>query len=425
MLTASSPLGEWLNQFEKSPHHSRIELGLARIHKALQRLQIKRPAQQVAVIAGTNGKGSCAIFLESLLLEHGFTTAVSLSPYLLQFNERLRLQGKPADDNLWCQSFERVYQAADDIELTYFELITLATLDICSHKNIDVAVLEVGMGGRLDAVNAVDADVAIITNIDIDHSFYLGNTREAIGFEKAGIMRQGAVTICGDPNPPQSLLNYAKRCGTQLKQLGKDFTVKNNHDSWEWHGYDADNNATHFTHLPQTKLPRESASSALAAFHYLHREINPQLVAEALQQAWIPGRFHRFSHNGIEIILDVAHNPAAAHWLAQQLQLLPPNHTIAIFGCMATKDADGMIDALKNQADLWITCAFSSSKCASTKQLNQLLHRAGQHLAATHESPLAAFKAALEMVQSGSRIVVTGSFHTVAPVLEFLITELR
>jgi dihydrofolate synthase/folylpolyglutamate synthase len=377
----------------------------------------------VITVGGTNGKGSTCAFLESILLAAGYRVACHTSPHLLRFHERARIQGREATDAELLQSFNRVEQARCRIEnaptLTYFEFTTLAIMDLFANAGIDVAILEVGMGGRLDAVNIVDADCAIVTSIDLDHMAYLGNTREAIAFEKAGIFRTNASAICADPVPPQSLIDHAKAIGADLWLMGKDYSFEGDQQQWGWSG-----RGKRFSGLAYPALRGANqllnASAVIAALMALHDRlpVSAQDIRNGFALVELPGRFQVLAGKPT-IVMDVAHNPHAAATLAQSLDKMGYHpYTFAIFGAMADKDIDGVLKPMMDLVDYWYCTDLPIARAAKASDLAKQIQLRGKE-AEVFAQAGAAYQMALDKAGEGDRIIVFGSFYTVAGVMAY------
>jgi len=397
-------------------------MGLARITRVKESLGLKF-ACPVITVGGTNGKGSTCAFLESILLAAGYKVACHTSPHLLRFNERARLNGVDVSDADLLKAFERVEQArcrlSDPPTLTYFEFTTLAIMDIFANASVDAAILEVGMGGRLDAVNIVDADCAIVTSIDLDHMAYLGNTREAIAFEKAGIFRTKAIAISADPMPPTSLINHANAIGADLWLMGKDYSFTGDQQQWGWTG-----RGKRFSGLGYPALRGANqllnASAVIAALIALHDRlpVSAQDIRNGLALVELPGRFQVLPGRPT-VVLDVAHNPHAAATLAESVEAMAFHpYTYAVFGAMADKDIDGVLKPLLNTVDYWYCTDLPTSRAASASDLAKRL-RAFNKEALVFMDPGAAYQAALDKAGEGDRILVFGSFYTVSGVMAY------
>jgi dihydrofolate synthase/folylpolyglutamate synthase len=414
-------LDEWLAYLETA-HPVGIDMGLSRINRVKESLGLQFHCT-VITVGGTNGKGSTCAFLESILLAAGYRVACHTSPHLLRFHERARIQGREATDAELLQSFNRVEQARCRIEnaptLTYFEFTTLAIMDLFANAGIDVAILEVGMGGRLDAVNIVDADCAIVTSIDLDHMAYLGNTREAIAFEKAGIFRTNASAICADPVPPQSLIDHAKAIGADLWLMGKDYSFEGDQQQWGWSG-----RGKRFSGLAYPALRGANqllnASAVIAALMALHDRlpVSAQDIRNGFALVELPGRFQVLAGKPT-IVMDVAHNPHAAATLAQSLDKMGYHpYTFAIFGAMADKDIDGVLKPMMDLVDYWYCTDLPIARAAKASDLAKQIQLRGKE-AEVFAQAGAAYQMALDKAGEGDRIIVFGSFYTVAGVMAY------
>lgn len=417
----ATTLRDWLERVERL-HPKTIELGLERVRAVAQRLGLGRPGI-VVTVGGTNGKGSTCAMLGAILLAAGYRVALYTSPHLVAFNERARLDGRPASDAQLLPHFEAVERARADTPLTYFEFTTLAILRLFAQWQPDVAILEVGLGGRLDAVNLVDADCAIVTCIDVDHVEYLGDTRERIGWEKAHIFRTGRPAICSDPRPPRSLLDYAHEIDADLWLFGRDFRYDGDRQQWSYAGRSQRRSALAYPALRGANQLL-NAAGVLAALEALRERLAvPQhAIREGLALVELPGRFQVLPGRP-SVVLDVAHNPHAAAHLAANLDAMgffPV--TWAIFGVMADKDIDAMVAALADRIDHWLAVDLPGPRAARAADLIERLAQRGivtgpQRIVAAHPSPREALARALEGASPDDRIVVFGSFLTVADVL--------
>jgi dihydrofolate synthase/folylpolyglutamate synthase len=416
-----SSLDEWLVYLE-SAHPVGIDMGLTRIHQVKESLGVQFHCP-VITVGGTNGKGSTCAFLESILLRAGYQVACHTSPHILKFNERARINGLEVSNEALLKSFERVEMARYRIEnaptLTYFEFTTLAIMDLFATANVDAVILEVGMGGRLDAVNIVDADCAIVTSIDLDHMAYLGNTREAIGYEKAGIFRKNAIAICGDPMPPQSLIHHANAIAADLWLLGKDFRYEGDQQQWGWYGRAKTLGGLAYPALRGANQLL-NASAAIAALVALHERlpVSAQDIRNGLALVELPGRFQVLPGKPT-IILDVAHNPHAAATLAQSIESMGYHpYTYAIYGAMADKDIEGVLKPMIGVVDYWLCTHLPTERAADAQVLAQHLQTLGKE-AEIYASVEAAYQSALEKAGQDDRIVIFGSFYTVAGVMAY------
>ncbi|MGE5622993.1 MAG: bifunctional tetrahydrofolate synthase/dihydrofolate synthase [Bacillota bacterium] len=433
MQNLPTTLADWLAILEKR-HPKAIDMGLERVREVKDRLAIRFDCT-VIIVGGTNGKGSTCAMLESILMQAGYRVGLYTSPHLIDFNERARVDGEIASDAALVEQFAAVEAARGEVSLTYFEFTTLAILRLFAQAQLDAVILEVGLGGRLDAVNVIDADVAIVTSVDIDHTEYLGDTREQIGFEKAGIFRPGKAAICGDPLPPQSLIDHAKAIGADLWLFGRDYNYSGDKQQWNYGGRSQRRNSLGYPSLRGANQLL-NASAALAALEALrHRlPVGAQEVRNGLVMVELPGRFQVLPGRP-SVILDVAHNPHAAATLAQNLDNMGFHaYTYAVFGAMHDKDIDGVIAQLKDRVDHWCVTDLPLPRAATAEQLRQKLLDAGvvpssvkgaEKTIETFSSPAAAFASARSRAGENDRIAVFGSFLTVAGVMEFRRSEGR
>ncbi|MGZ5202413.1 MAG: bifunctional folylpolyglutamate synthase/dihydrofolate synthase, partial [Telluria sp.] len=346
MPNLPTTLPDWLALLESRHAETHLDMGLDRVRAVKERMGLAFNCP-VIMVAGTNGKGSTCSMLEAMLLQSGYRVGLYIKPHFLAFNERARLNGENASDAALIEAFNAVESVRGDISLTYFEFTTLAIMHLLSKAPIDVAILEVGLGGRLDAVNVIDADVSIVTSIDIDHTEYLGETREEIGFEKAGIFRPGKTAICSDPMPPQSLIKHAEEIGADLWLLGRDFNYQGDKQQWGYAGRSQRRNSLAYPALRGANQLL-NASAALAALEALRMQLpcGAQEVRAGLALVELPGRFQVLAGRPT-IIYDVAHNPHAAATLAQNLGNMGYHpFTYAVFGIMQDKDIDAVIAPL-------------------------------------------------------------------------------
>jgi dihydrofolate synthase/folylpolyglutamate synthase len=408
-------LDQWLTYIE-TVHPAQIEMGLDRVRSVAVRLGFEAPdfapAPRSVIVAGTNGKGSTCIFTEALLLGAGLSVGTTLSPHLQRFNERVRIGGAPVADEFLCAGFERVEGARAGVPLTYFEFSALVALERFRAANVDVAVLEVGLGGRLDAFNLVSADVAAVTSIGLDHQAYLGHDLESIGREKAGVMRPGQTVVLG-AEVTESVINRARELGCRLRRCGETFHVNLQPDRWSFEGA-----AGVFRDLPWGRLAPENCAVALeiaASF----TDIQPPLVRQALEQAVLPGRCETRSAGDRLVILDVAHNPAGARFLCRQLQARYPGRRFrAVLGMLADKDATGVADALSPVVSEWICVGTSGSRGLSVRTLmDRLSPGIPASAAADVDQGLAV---ALQSSPAEDGILVLGSFSVVGQARESL-----
>ena len=411
-------LDQWLADIEQQ-HPQPLAMGLERVREVATRMGLDKPGKRCIVVGGTNGKGSTVAFIESIARAAGWKVGAYTSPHLLAYNERVRIDGADADDATLVAGFNAVEDARGDTALTYFEYGTLCTLWAFQQAGLDLAVLEVGLGGRLDAVNIVDADVAVITTVDIDHADWLGGEREAIGEEKAGIIRGWKPVILGEIDPPSSVLRRAYVLGANALRFGSDFFAEViDVERWRWR------DVSFRVELPQPALwapiQRNNAATAIAALRALDRPVPRAAWAQGVAEARVAGRLQRFVRDGVEVLVDVGHNPQAAAALAAALKANPATgRTLAVYAALADKDAAGVAAALQARIDRWHLAGLDGPRGQSAAQLRERLAgtAASATLSATVEQALASV---LEQARRGDRVLVFGSFHTVAEALPLL-----
>ena len=412
-------LDDWLAHCEQL-HPKTIDMGLDRVRAVAERMGLRFDCP-VFTVAGTNGKGSTCAMLEAILTQAGFRTGLFTSPHLVRFEERCRIRGQNVDAADLIAAFARVESARAEISLTYFEFTTLAILDTLARAGLDAVILEVGLGGRLDAVNIIDTDCAIITSIDIDHAELLGDTREKIGFEKAGILRTGRPAIVSDPVPPQSVIDRATEIGADLWLLGRDFNYSGDKQQWAWAG-----RGRRYAGLAYPALRGANqlinASGVLAALTAMRQQlpVTAQAVRNGLALVDLPGRFQVVPGQPA-LVLDVAHNPHSVAALALNLDAMgfyPTTH--AVFGAMADKDLAPMLQRMDPLVDRWYFADLPTPRAASGAALQaawQALTQRKDASSAVFSQPLDALHAAAAKAQAADRIVVFGSFYTVGGVL--------
>ncbi|MBM7060876.1 bifunctional tetrahydrofolate synthase/dihydrofolate synthase [Pseudomonas sp. UL073] len=418
-------LGDWLSYLEQL-HPSAIDMGLERSREVAQRLGLGRPAKRVITVTGTNGKGSTCAFLASLLQRQGLTVGVYSSPHLLRYNERVVINGREMGDDELCQAFAAVEAARGEISLTYFEMGTLAAFWLFERSALDFAILEVGLGGRLDAVNLIDADLALITSIGLDHADWLGDSRESVAFEKAGILRQGRPALCGDLEPPQSLLTQVTNLATPFFLRGRDYDLAMTENGWHWFGHDRQGQLVQLHDLPLLDLPMENAALALQAYALLDLPWRADELAEALVGARITGRLDRrqlvWKGKPLSVLLDVGHNPHAAQYLAGRLA--STSRRLAVFGLLADKDLGGVVQPLLAQVRDWAVAPLPTSRTRPAAELEAALRKQGASVTA-YSSVAAALVAQCEHAAAGDEILLFGSFYCVAEALEWLARHSR
>ena len=414
-------LAKWL-QWQESLHFTAVELGLERCRRVANNMGLLNPVYNVISVAGTNGKGSSITLLDRILCNAGYKVGRYTSPHLLQYNERICINGVSVSDSELCESFDRIDRARGDISLTYFEFGTLAALDLFRQHDVQLALLEVGLGGRLDAVNILDADAALITSIDIDHQEWLGNDRETIGREKAGIFRNLAPAICSDPNPPQSLLNCSKALGTPISLLGRDYCFDYNDDTWSWSTID----------MRLEGLPRpmkycdfqiQNASGVLMLLNKIQDEYPVSIddIKQGLGSFRLTGRF-QIIPGDIPKILDVAHNRESMKELVNNLKMVScQGSTHIILGMLKDKEHRLVIKELKEVASSWHFVSISHKRGIEAKMLTSELKSLGiDKNVFEYKTVKEALDKISELSIPEDRIVITGSFYTVGSAIQYL-----
>ena len=409
-------LAEWLERQEKA-HPSAIDLTLDRVREVARRLGLLQPTYRVVTVGGTNGKGSTVAWLDALLRAGSLRCGRFTSPHLARYNERICVDGVEASDTSLIASFERIDAARGDITLTFFEYNALAALDQFRLADVDVAVLEVGLGGRLDATNIIDADVAVVCSIGLDHVDWLGNTLEDIGREKAGIFRPGRPAVLGSADLPKSLWNAIEEISARAVVPGRDYQTRIHASSWDF-----EYGEFRLLDLPMPALAGMhqlgNAATALTALKSLDIQLTQAKSSQVLRDVRLPGRFQRIPGE-VDWILDVAHNVPAALGLAANLRALPRVRTTGVCGILGDKDIQGIAAALGADIDAWILVGLNGPRAVSTQELERRLPRGARILA--HAADVASgCRIARAAAAPGERILVFGSFLTVGPALEFL-----
>ena len=400
-------------------HPREVELGLARVGRVGKRLFPGPPPFRVVTVAGTNGKGSTVAMLEAVLQRAGYRTGAYTSPHLLRYNERVRIGGREADDAALCRAFEQVEAARGDISLSYFEFGTLAAIQMFREAGVQVALLEVGLGGRLDAVNILDPDVAVVSSIGIDHTEWLGGTREDIGREKAGIFRAGRPAVCADPEPPASIAAQARAVGARLYQLGRDFHVETQDPGWTWRFHDRVRSG-----LPHPLLRGEeqlcNAAAVLTVLHILAPDfpVASQHIRDGLSAADLPGRFQVLPGAPV-CVLDVAHNPQAVARLRLKLmQQAVSGRTLALAGMLRDKALVENLRLLADRVDAWFFTTLPAGRGAGGAELMAAAREAGITAPMkAYEEPLPAWQALRAEARPDDRMLVFGSFYLVGDIL--------
>lgn len=418
-------LSDWL-AYIQGQHPNTIAMGLERVHAVAERMALPKPARHVITIAGTNGKGSTVAFIEAIARAVGWRVGAYTSPHLLRYNERVRIDGEDADDASLVAAFEAVEAARGDVALTYFEYGTLAALWLFAGRDLDLAILEVGLGGRLDAVNLVDPDVAVITTVDLDHQDWLGDSIEAIGREKVGIARAWKPLVLGDDDPPSSVLGHAYAIGASAVRIGCDFffeRIEDDPQHWRWHEIGCELELS----MPQLAAPVQlrNAAVAIAALRALPVDLPEAAFVSGVRDARIAARLQRFVRDDVEIVVDVGHNPQAARALAAWLEASPiagPTH--AVFAALGDKDIAGVIAALEDRIDRWWLAGLAGAGPRGLAVDAFAERLAGTSAADGTRCPevVDALAAARREAGPGARILVFGSFHTAAAALDALAT---
>ncbi len=422
-MTATQPkpttIQEWLVYIE-ALHPKSIAMGLDRVQAVASKLSLI-PSFPIITVAGTNGKGSTCEMLSRIYSEAGYKVGCYTSPHLIRYNERVRVNHQEVSDQDLCMAFEAVEAARGDIALTYFEMGTLAAMWHFCRANLDVVILEVGLGGRLDAVNIFEPACAIVTTVDLDHMEYLGETREKIGFEKAGVFRANKLAICGDENPPESLLNYAETIGADLKLINRDFQVKKTGQGWQY------SDEALVLQLPVLGLAGEfqlaNAACAICTVHHLKYifPVSQANIHAALGAVRLTGRFQQVQSKP-QIIVDVAHNPHAATSLAQNLQSTPcAGRTLAVFAMLADKDIEGVVSAVAPCISRWYIADIQAARGAKALDLQKtLVRQVNQSSVRLFDDVGMALAAACKDADKNDRIIAFGSFYTVADAINWV-----
>ncbi|WP_318435459.1 bifunctional tetrahydrofolate synthase/dihydrofolate synthase [Photobacterium leiognathi] len=410
---ATASLSIWLKYLEQL-HTSAIDLGLDRVRAVGQKADLLKPAPCVITVAGTNGKGSTCAMLEAILIEAGYRVGVYSSPHLVRYNERVRINNQELDDSEHTKAFASVEAARGDISLSLFEFGTLSALTLFKTHQVDVVVLEVGLGGRLDATNIVEHDVSVITSLAIDHVDWLGDNIDVIGYEKAGIFRSGKPAICGQPHPPATVPAHADDIGAELYQVGYQFEyqVEDNHWNWQCGAFD-------LTQLPLPNLPLPNAATALMALGAAELDISEENIINGLKKAQLPGRMQRVSEQPL-IIMDVAHNPHSAEYFANQLSKIKQKEgkskIHAVVAMLHDKDIASTIAAMRDTVDDWYPASLTGPRAATAEEILQ-------HLPANcvgFDKPESAFDQALTQAGEDDMVIVFGSFYTVGQITSHL-----
>ena len=410
---ATSPLAVWLDYLTHI-HTSAIDLGLERVSKVAEKARLTKPAPTVITVAGTNGKGSTCALMEAILLAAGYKVGVYSSPHLIRYNERVRINGQELSDEKHTDAFAYIEEQRGDVSLSLFEFGTLAALRLFQTEKVEVLLLEVGLGGRLDATNVVDHDVSVITSLAVDHVDWLGDDINVIGFEKAGIYRGGKPAICGQPKPPATVAAHADDIGAEFYQVGLQFDYEvTSETTWRWH-----NGSFDLENLPIPTLPLPNAATALMALGTAGLEISDVDIVTGLKNAQLAGRMQKI-HSDPLILLDVAHNPHSAQYLVDQIQARYPNQKVhMVVGMLHDKDITSTMAILAPIVKHWYPASLTGPRAATADELVEKIQPHTEQSLQQFDTPVAAFEAALTQVSADDVIVVAGSFHTVGEVLE-------
>ncbi|MBL4830547.1 MAG: bifunctional tetrahydrofolate synthase/dihydrofolate synthase [Aliivibrio sp.] len=406
---ATSPLATWLAYLEQL-HSSSIDLGLERADIVAQRAGLKNPAPCVITVAGTNGKGSTCALMESILLDAGYNVGVYSSPHLIKYNERVRINGVDASDEEHSRAFFEIDSKREAVSLSLFEFGTLAALYQFKQHKVDVVLLEVGLGGRLDATNVVDHDVSVITSLAIDHVDWLGDDIDVIGYEKAGIFRAGKPAICGQPNPPATVSAHADDIDADLHQVGYQFHYQQQGNCWQWSC-----GAFELTDLPLPQLPLPNAATALMALSCSGLTLSDENIVNGLINAQLPGRMQVLGQHPL-IILDVAHNPHSAEYLINQITSQYPHKKLhAVVGMLHDKDIQSTLAPFRELVDFWYLASLAGPRAATASELEAYVPSA----TGLFSEPVSAFELALHDACVDDLVLVFGSFYTVGQVWEY------
>lgn len=421
-------LSSWLQHLENGVAGGEIEMGLARVGAVRDRMGLK-PVCPLIVVGGTNGKGSVCAYLTQIYHEAGYRVGTLTSPHLLRFNERIAINGEAVADDLIVSAFEHIETARAEIPLTYFEFNTLAAVDVFIRQQVDVMILEVGLGGRLDAVNIFDADVAVITSVDLDHEAFLGDTVEKVAFEKAGIMRAGKPVICAQIPVPHSLSSHAAEVGADLLLLGRDFDChKMEMQQWSYRFHPQKSSlytgehARHALPIPVLRgnFQLSNAACALTVLECLSERLPLDIgaIKRGLLRVRHPGRFQVLPGRPVTV-LDVGHNPHAARALRSSLIALPyAEKRMAVFSMLADKDIDAVLEIIKDQFDCWLIAPLALPRGMTVQALQQKFIQHNITAVTAYPDVKEAYQAALSEAGENDRIVVFGSFHTVAEIID-------
>ena len=412
--------------YAQTVHFRSIDMTLDRVKTVFDRLNPDLTDSLVIIVGGTNGKGSSVAMLESIYAAAGYSTAAFTSPHLVRFNERYRVNGQNLSDQALIGSFRKIENLRQTIPLTYFEYATLVAIDALCVTKPDILIMETGMGGRLDSVNILEPDCVLLTHVALDHTQWLGDNREDIGFEKAGLFRSNKPAICGDYSPPQRLLDHAASMSTDLKLINRDYNYSTSQQNWDWQGFDSTYHE--MRNLPVPCIPGKgqlkNAAGVLMSIHVLSGKlpVAESAIRTGLTSAFIQGRLQKMSLQDRQVVLDVAHNSDAVAVLSDYLAIhAVPGKTIAVLGMLADKDISQVCRLMSPNIDHWELADLKEDRGATAGELLSELLQVNESVTYNcHNHPVAAFAAAMARAASSDRIVVFGSFHTVGDVLSHI-----
>lgn len=408
---------EWLTFLETQAYHLTPEQQFVYAAEMARRLNLKKIARYTIVVTGTNGKGSVVACLEKLAAIDPIKIGVITSPHLLSFNERIKINDEPVSDELICQAFEKIFTARGTLPISYIQYVYLAGLLILKEADVDLAILEVGMGGRLDVMNTVENDLTIITNVDYDHCEKLGFTREAIGAEKAALIRPHTAVVMGDENCPSTVYDEAVRKSATLYCQQKDYFYTEQNDQWSWK-----NQQLHYENLAKPSILLCNASTALQAYAlYKKQNINQEKINAVLANLFVAGRC-QLVQKECDWLLDVAHNPQAVENLTKHLQKLslPGRKVYAVFGICSDKDIEGCLQAIKHVVDEWFVCRLPTLRSANRGRINEIFQLLKIENFDYYDEPKLAYQAVKQKAQAQDLVLTFGSFVTVSHVLKYL-----
>ncbi len=417
-MSSKKNLAQWLKYLE-SLHPSEIDLGLSRVQQVGQKMGLLKPAPLVIMVAGTNGKGSSVTLCGSILQCADFKVGSYMSPHLHHYNERVKINGSPVSDADLIESFVAIDDARKDVLLTYFEVGTLSSLYLFKKHNVDAAILEVGLGGRLDAVNIVSPDISVVTSIGLDHQDWLGDDLASIAFEKAGIFRRELPAICGERLPQSTLVDHALSINAPLYVKGQEFEYKENSEDWSWQGINCIGEGIHYENLPLPSLPIENAATVLQALQFIKPVITVAQIAEGIKQATLSGRLQRITQP-INALLDVGHNPQAAQLLAQRLSHKPiKGKRYALLAMLDDKDPVGVVAHLSPFVQSWHLAGIQGFRGQTVESLNTKVQNQ-LNAPACHVSIKEALDELKSIMLKEDELVILGSFITVASAQDWI-----